>query len=72
MRRTCDTISRRAFLRAIAQLPVLITSLRVHWPTGVIAQSSPLTRAYGAGAYGRGTYTGCRHVYLPLVKKEGS
>jgi hypothetical protein len=64
------TISRRTFIRTSAHLLVLVTTVRVRWPTSTtIVQAS--SRFYGTGVYGRGPYSGSYRTYIALAKKQG-
>ena len=69
-------ITRRALLKLIAQLSVIIAGSRVVGVTGVALLRPPCPgMVYGSGAYGRGCYSGCcvpsGRVYLPMVRKGG-
>lgn len=62
-------LSRRTFMRVLAQLGVAATILPEHLIDAAVAPGAPQSLAYGRGAYGQGFYAGYQ-VYLPFINKE--
>ena len=62
-------LSRRAFLRMIAQLSAIALLQRHHLAAAENVPTAFAASIYGTGAYGAGIYP-VLHVYLPLTTKE--
>ena len=62
-------LSRRAFLRMIAQLSTIALLQRQHLAVAENVLTARAASTYGTGAYGAGIYP-VPHVYLPLTTKE--